>query len=444
MDERIEFFRDLAALRARRGLSLAEIAERTQFPADTLAAVESGPEAPPLPALEAYLRGCGVPLAAWEDRWRQLDQGAAPVVACDGDLPVREAGTSPLAAAGAALAGAADAGGAAYTIKRLGNGGSRKRLPGMSRPRAASWPAAASRRRVPALRYAAAASAAVLLAVGGVALLAWGHAAGHRGIAGAAPRSAGAPTAGAPSAGAAPLPRGRPPQVRQCGAPPIGDGARSAPAHGARPHRPSGSPGRRPAAARREVAGVGCPQHSVTLADAPTGPGWTASDGGWGGDGCDGSAVWTMDPNGNQPAPSALTWTFGLAAGVSHCTLAVFVPTVNALGVGEYAVSTGAAATVSVAVSQAAAAGQWVTLGSYPVRGSSLQIQVAPAVGAAPAGAPGSWGAWPWSRRGPGTRTPFGDRGVRGHGGLRIAANRSLARTGIASLSLIRRSRGRE
>ena len=137
------------------------------------------------------------------------------------------------------------------------------------------------------------------------------------------------------------------------------------------------------------MAGVGCPQHSVTFADAPTGPGWTASDGGWSGDGCDGSAVWTMDPNGNQPVPSALTWTFGLAAGVSHCTLAVFVPTVNALGVGEYAVSTGAASTVSVAVSQAAAAGRWLTLGSYPVRGSSLQIQVAPAVGAAPTGEPG-------------------------------------------------------
>ena len=151
MDERKEFFRDLAALRARRGLSLAEIAERTQFPADTLAAVESGPEVPPLPALEAYLRGCGEPLATWEDRWRQLDQGTAAVVASDGDLPVREAGTSPLASAGAALAGAAAAGGAAYTIKRLGNGGSRKRLPGTSRPGAASWPAAVPRRRVSAL-----------------------------------------------------------------------------------------------------------------------------------------------------------------------------------------------------------------------------------------------------------------------------------------------------
>jgi hypothetical protein len=99
-----------------------------------------------------------------------------------------------------------------------------------------------------------------------------------------------------------------------------------------------------------------------------------------------------MDPNGNQPVPSSLTWKFGLAAGVSHCTLAVFVPTLNALGVGEYAVSTGATATVSVAVSQAAVAGQWVTLGSYPVRGSSLQIQLAPAPGRTGEPGPGAHG----------------------------------------------------
>jgi hypothetical protein len=140
------------------------------------------------------------------------------------------------------------------------------------------------------------------------------------------------------------------------------------------------------AAALLEVAGIGCPRDNVVLADAPTGPGWTASAGGWTGDGCDGSAVWTMDPNGNQPVPSALTWKFGLAAGVSHCTLAVFVPTRNALGVGQYAVFAGAG-TATVAVSQAAAAGQWVTLGNYPVRGTALEIRVAPAAGTA--GAPG-------------------------------------------------------
>jgi hypothetical protein len=109
-----------------------------------------------------------------------------------------------------------------------------------------------------------------------------------------------------------------------------------------------------------------------------------------------------MDPNGNQPVPSALTWKFGLAAGVSHCTLTVFVPTLNALGVGEYAVSTGATATVSVAVSQAAAAGQWVTLGSYPVQGSSLQIQLAPATGPTGEPGPGAHGRSHVTGQGPG------------------------------------------
>jgi hypothetical protein len=55
-------------LRARRGLDLGEIAERTRFPLDMLTAAETGPELPPLPALSAYLRGCGEPLTPWEDR----------------------------------------------------------------------------------------------------------------------------------------------------------------------------------------------------------------------------------------------------------------------------------------------------------------------------------------------------------------------------------------
>ena len=404
-DERAGFFRDLRALRARRGLSLADIAGRTRFPADTLAAVESGPGLPPLPALEAYLRGCGEPLAAWEDRWRQLDQldraaaaAAAAAIADGGDLPVREAGTSPLAAAGAALAGApASPGQAPYTIKRLGAGSARNR-----RPAAGSAPKrrpGAGRRRIPALRFAAAAGAAALAATGGVALLAWGHtdggladgghaarghpAGGHRGVASAAPR----------------VPGGKQPTAM----PP-----RSAPPGGP----PGGAPRSRPVAAVLEVAGIGCPQDSVTVANAPAGPGWTASDGGWTRDGCDGSTVWTMDPTGTQPAPSALTWKFGLAAGVSHCTLAVFVPTRNALGVGEYAVFNGDATTAadiaSVAVSQATADGQWVTLGSYPVRGTTLEIQVAPSAGTAGvpgpgAGAgPGAHGRQPAAAQGPG------------------------------------------
>lgn len=136
------------------------------------------------------------------------------------------------------------------------------------------------------------------------------------------------------------------------------------------------------------------------------GGGWTPSGGGWTGDGCDGSTVWTMDPNGNQPVPSALIWKSGLSANVSHCTVAVFVPTRNALGVGEYAVFAGDTATssdiASVAVSQAAAVGQWVTLGSYPVRGTSLEIQVAPAASTPGVLGPGSQDRHRVTGQGPG------------------------------------------
>jgi hypothetical protein len=145
------------------------------------------------------------------------------------------------------------------------------------------------------------------------------------------------------------------------------------------------------------VAGVGCPadgDDAITVNNAPTGPGWMPAGGGWTGDGCDGSALWTMDPNGNQPAPSTLTWTFTPPAGAARCTLAVFVPTQNALGMSDYSVSMGAAATAkvvaAVAVSQAPEAGQWLTLGTFPVSGSPLEITTAPAPAAS---GPGHHGA---------------------------------------------------
>src|SRR6516162_7757616 len=188
-DARAEFFHDLRALRTRRGLKLVDIAERTRFSAATLADVESGPELPSLPALEAYLRGCGEPLAGWEDRWRQLDQAAAGATGA-GELPVREAGTSAHAAAGASAGQAAAAFGVAYPLRRPGR---RKRPPG------------ASRQRLPALVYTAAAGVTVLLAAGGLALLAWSHGAGgHRGPAITAPRSTGAPAPGTSSTGRQP------------------------------------------------------------------------------------------------------------------------------------------------------------------------------------------------------------------------------------------------
>lgn len=95
------FVRDLRRCRTSRRLSLDELAARTGFPRDVLAAVETGPGLPSLPALEAYVRGCGEPLAPWEDRWRRLAPGAP---AAAGGLPTRAPGKSPLAAAGAAVA----------------------------------------------------------------------------------------------------------------------------------------------------------------------------------------------------------------------------------------------------------------------------------------------------------------------------------------------------
>jgi len=135
-----------------------------------------------------------------------------------------------------------------------------------------------------------------------------------------------------------------------------------------------------------EVAGVGCPHDQdagIVIGNAPTGPGWATAGGGWTGNGCDGSTVWTMNPNGNQPISSTLTWKFIPASGVSQCTLAIFVPTQNAFGTGDYAIFTGNPAgsqnIATIPVNQAASAGQWITLGRYPVSGTSVEIQVAPA-----------------------------------------------------------------
>jgi hypothetical protein len=359
-------------LRTRRGLDLSEIAERTRFPLDTLAAAETGPELPSLPALSAYLRGCGEPLTSWEDRWRRLASGTVPA---GGDLPVRNAGTSPLASAGAAVAGAAVAGTGvpvqppspgkpavpaqpAYTIKRLGH-------------RRAQRPAIFSR----GYATVAAGAAVALLAVGGAVLLAANRMPAHRApaVAAASPTptspvsTVSPPAQRTPSAGLVPMPRKR-------------SGARGP-------------------LAWLEMAGVGCPHDQddgVVLVDAPTGPGWTVAGGGWTGNGCDGSAVWTMNPNGNQPVSSALTWKFSPTTGVSHCTLAVFVPTRNALGTGNYAIFTGDPGPQSITtipVDQAANAGQWITLGRYPVSGTSLEIQLTPATGTpGPPGPPGPAG----------------------------------------------------
>jgi hypothetical protein len=254
-----------------------------------------------------------------------------------------------MAAAGAKAGGAAApaGGGSEYRLKRLG-----------TRP-------ARSRRRTVAITTVA------LLAAGGVGLASFSQLGGHVGHAGAAPSRAPA------------QPRTVP--------------ARPAPTAFAR-WAPSASPsprGRGPAASL-EVAGVGCPSDGedvVTLDNAPAGPEWMPAGGGWTGNGCDGSTLWTMDPNG-KPAPSTLTWRFSPVAGTARCTLAVFVPTQNALGVSDYWVSIGPTTTgqviATIPVSQATKVGQWLTLGTFPVSGSPPEITTAPVPGAS---GPGHHGA---------------------------------------------------
>jgi hypothetical protein len=165
--------------------------------------------------------------------------------------------------------------------------------------------------------------------------------------------------------------------------------------------------------ARLEVAGVGCPDNQgdgVSLDAASTGPAWTAAAGGWAGNGCNGSSVWTMDPNGNQASPSTLTWFFHPSARESACRLGVFVPTQNALGMASYQISDGAVSLGTVSVDQAARAGQWVGLGSYPVTGGMLDIQLLPGTATLTAAVSGNG-------NGNGQGGGDGGPGGKGHGG---------------------------
>jgi hypothetical protein len=144
------------------------------------------------------------------------------------------------------------------------------------------------------------------------------------------------------------------------------------------------------------VAGVGCPasqDKGVTVTAARPGPPWTAAQGGWTGNGCDGTSVWTMNPAGKQPSPSTLTWWFGALPGVSRCTLSVYVPTQNALGQAGYAVSTGYGSSLgTVTIDQAANAGRWVDLGTFPATGSGYQVQLMPEVAELTAAGPAAKG----------------------------------------------------
>ena len=128
-----------------------------------------------------------------------------------------------------------------------------------------------------------------------------------------------------------------------------------------------------------EVTGYGCPntpRSGVSLdSAAAAGPGWTVAGGGWTGNGCDGTSIWTMNPSGM--GPSAMTWRF-TPGNTRTCVLAVFIPAENALGVASYTIGSGPgpAALSTQTVDQAAEAGQWVRLGSFPVSGPTMQVQL--------------------------------------------------------------------
>ncbi len=88
---------DLRSLRDAAAIGYDELAARAHFPSDILKEAENGPVLPGLPILTAYVRACEGDVTEWEERWRRL----ASEVPEDPGLPVRPAGASPAAVAGA-------------------------------------------------------------------------------------------------------------------------------------------------------------------------------------------------------------------------------------------------------------------------------------------------------------------------------------------------------
>ena len=96
-DDNRRFLAELRALRDTAALEFDELAARAHYPSDVLKEAESGPSLPTLPILAAYVRACDGDVPEWEERWRRLGfEGHA-----DPGLPVRAAGASPAAVAGA-------------------------------------------------------------------------------------------------------------------------------------------------------------------------------------------------------------------------------------------------------------------------------------------------------------------------------------------------------
>ena len=104
-DDPARFLRELRQLRAGAGLGHAELAARAHYPCDVIRAAEAGPSLPSLPVLSAYVQGCGGIAVEWEERWRSLTRSPASPL-----LPVRSAGESDAATAGARVGSATVAG----------------------------------------------------------------------------------------------------------------------------------------------------------------------------------------------------------------------------------------------------------------------------------------------------------------------------------------------
>ncbi len=96
-DDQARFLADLRALRDSAAIGYDELAARAHYPSNVLKEAENGPSLPGLPILTAYVRACEGDVLDWEERWRRLN----PDVRDDPNLPVRPAGASPAAVAGA-------------------------------------------------------------------------------------------------------------------------------------------------------------------------------------------------------------------------------------------------------------------------------------------------------------------------------------------------------
>jgi hypothetical protein len=87
----------MRALRDTAALEFDELAARAHYPSHVLKEAENGPSLPGLPILTAYIRACDGDVPEWEERWRRLGFDSR----ADLSLPVRRAGASPAAVAGA-------------------------------------------------------------------------------------------------------------------------------------------------------------------------------------------------------------------------------------------------------------------------------------------------------------------------------------------------------